>query len=1027
MDGNAITATECDIDIETDGSDGDLAPFLRETSSIQVDPLLIERYSQDKRPLNSNGRELINTCKSANIMILNSRFGQDKGIGKFTRICDQKQEYGVLDYMLSSPGIFPLIDDFSVGAKIPESDHLSLELSLTVNIKPLNKAKMSITKWDSSYKYIWKKSDLSYLNEKLNDNLSISYLESLKESMVNMESVENVTDLFNRYIQQACHRSFKIKSPKKRNKIHKRPRLKWWDKECLMKRKRAIKAGARVFSMNDKARLSEACREYRACTQRKKREAKKLNLGKLVKAFKENPSSIWDVLNEISGSKGNSNNCPEKEELFRHFVNLSKPSDDKTFNPEYLEKAKEFFEQYKSKSPETDQICSDELEVLNANFSRDEVINAINSLKRNKSPGSDLIPGDFIKECKDSLADTLCDVYNYMIANKTFPYKWAEGIRSAVFKSGSKKDPNNYRGITILPIFEKIFEIVIYNRLEFLNEAFCKIDESNGGFMKGRRTSDNIFILNGLIKKQLLLGKRLYVCFVDFSKAFDRVNRLILFYKLMKGGWSGRVMDTLHDLYKKTHSRLKVDGCLSEFIYDTVGVNQGGNASGLLFRKYMCDLSNYLRFEYGVIAGDLILAHLLWADDLVLLSDSISGIKKQLEGLQKFCADNHMIINELKTKIMCFGSDEKIDIEFNGSKIEQVSKYKYVGCIIQSINSVKSDVFVMNYEYLCDKARKALFAAKAKLKHYSTVPCSILCNVFNTLVRPILTYASDVWGISVNGRNKVDKLFLWFLKNMLGVKHSTPSLMVLAETGQILPSVDCISNVIKFINRLEFMNDNAFVKQIYNDLRRLHSCGFNTWYSEALNLINHNDIKFNSNLKVFKENVKRPLKTSFINNWKANILDHETNPKCRFYYKFKFEFKMEPYLDLLDDYYLRKSMARFRTSSHSLNIETVRYKKKELSIEQYNLQLLCPDCFHIEDEIHFLLNCVRYSTLRRTLYDLPFLDNITFCNANSDDKIMFILNLTDKYHLTKIAQFIQDAFKIHSDHIDLNDVMNENV
>ena len=65
---------------------------------------------------------------------------------------------------------------------------------------------------------------------------------------------------------------------------------------------------------------------------------------------------------------------------------------------------------------------------------------------------------------------------------------------------------------------------------------------------------------------------------------------------------------------------------------------------------------------------------------------------------------------------------------------------------------------------------------------------------------------------------------------------------------------------------------------------------------------------------------------------------------------------------------------------------------KELSIEQYNLPLLCPDCFHIEDEIHFLLNCVRYSTLRRTLYDLPFLDNITFCNANSDDKIMFILN-----------------------------------
>ena len=176
----------------------------------------------------------------------------------------------------------------------------------------------------------------------------------------------------------------------------------------------------------------------------------------------------------------------------------------------------------------------------------------------------------------------------------------------------------------------------------------------------------------------------------------------------MKGGWSGRVIDTLFDLYKKTHSRVKVDGHLSGFIFDTVGVNQGGNASGLLFRKYMSDLSDYLHFEFGVVAGDLILAHLLWADDLVLLSDSISGIKKQLSGLQKFCSDNYMIINELKTKVMCFGCDEKIDIEFNGNKIEQVNKYKYVGCIIQSVTCAKSDVFVMNYDFLRDKARKAL-------------------------------------------------------------------------------------------------------------------------------------------------------------------------------------------------------------------------------------------------------------------------------------------------------------------------------
>ena len=66
--------------------------------------------------------------------------------------------------------------------------------------------------------------------------------------------------------------------------------------------------------------------------------------------------------------------------------------------------------------------------------------------------------------------------------------------------------------------------------------------------MKNVRTADNMFILNGIVQKQLLIGKSLYICFVDFSKAFDLVNHNILFYKLMRSGWSGRVVDTLRSL-----------------------------------------------------------------------------------------------------------------------------------------------------------------------------------------------------------------------------------------------------------------------------------------------------------------------------------------------------------------------------------------------------------------------------------------------------------------------------------------------
>ena len=131
-------------------------------------------------------------------------------------------------------------------------------------------------------------------------------------------------------------------------------------------------------------------------------------------------------------------------------------------------------------------------------------------------------------------------------------------------------------------------------RLTFTNESMGKVDRSNG-FIGGSRTSDNIFILQGLVQRQMIIGESLFVCFIDFSKAFDLVSRHILFYKILKGGWTGRVIDTLRSLYSKTHYRVKRGGKLSPMIPSLTGVNQEGAASGILFRKYLQDLYEYLK------------------------------------------------------------------------------------------------------------------------------------------------------------------------------------------------------------------------------------------------------------------------------------------------------------------------------------------------------------------------------------------------------------------------------------------------
>ena len=218
---------------------------------------------------------------------------------------------------------------------------------------------------------------------------------------------------------------------------------------------------------------------------------------------------------------------------------------------------------------------------------------------------------------------------------------------------------------------------IVYRRLSFANEAFDKTDEFNGGFLPGCRTADNIFILQGLVQRQLCIGSSLVVCFVDFSKAFDLINRHILFYKIIKGGWHGPVIDTLRNLYDKLSFRVKSNRRISSKIFSKLGVNQGGVASGILFRKYLADLESYLSSEHGICISDGIIAHLLWADDLILFSDTFHGLQKQLNGLQQFCSSNHMLVNEIKTKVMVFGNPTTSKIYFNTKIIDDVKDFKY--------------------------------------------------------------------------------------------------------------------------------------------------------------------------------------------------------------------------------------------------------------------------------------------------------------------------------------------------------------
>ena len=128
-----------------------------------------------------------------------------------------------------------------------------------------------------------------------------------------------------------------------------------------------------------------------------------------------------------------------------------------------------------------------------------------------------------------------------------------------------------------------------------------------------------------------------------------------------------------------------------------------------------------------------------------------------------------MIVNELKTNMIVFGFKNNIRVLFNGQQIETTSEYKYLGNIISTTQTFRGDVFRENYDYLCSQSRKAILGLKHRLKSLGALPPRVLMHMYETLIRSILVYGSDVWGSQPQGTLAVDKVFFWYMRCILQV------------------------------------------------------------------------------------------------------------------------------------------------------------------------------------------------------------------------------------------------------------------
>jgi sorting nexin-29 len=159
--------------------------------------------------------------------------------------------------------------------------------------------------------------------------------------------------------------------------------------------------------------------------------------------------------------------------------------------------------------------------------------------------------------------------------------EWSEGILCPIYKKGDRKQCNNYRGISLLNITYKILAILLYNRLSKIMEL--EIGNYQMGFRPNRSTIDNVFMVRQNYEKCHEYNIDLHNIFIDFSQAFDTVNRDVIYNSLIKHNVPDKLIKLIKLTMQQTKMKVKVNNSYPEWFETKTGVRQGDPLSALLF------------------------------------------------------------------------------------------------------------------------------------------------------------------------------------------------------------------------------------------------------------------------------------------------------------------------------------------------------------------------------------------------------------------------------------------------------------
>ena len=628
---------------------------------------------------------------------------------------------------------------------------------------------------------------------------------------------------------------------------------------------------------------------------------------------------------------------------------------------------------------------ADYLHQLDESFTVEEVKKVINNSKKNKSVGLDNLPYEVFKG--NSSFNILALLFNKIYEYNLVPSLWHMSVVKPIPKNSLTDPfiPLQYRGISLLSTVYKLFTSILNNRIQSTAEEHNLFNDSQNGFRKKRSCEDHLFSLTSIIRNRKRDKLDTFVTFVDFEKAFDRVDRKLLFHKLQSLGFGGKILSILKSLYSNCNVCVNVNGFLSPSFTSKFGVKQGDSLSPTLFNLFINDLADTLNASSNGVKlnDDIQISSLLYADDLAIISDSEENMQHLLNILDLWCKKWRMLVNVGKTKTVHFRSAARPRSNFpftlNNHSVECVDRYKYLGIVLD-----EHLLFNVTASVLANSGSRALASIYTKFDKLKGLGFQTYSKLYQTGVAPILDYCSGVWGFQKFGY--LDAVQNKAIRFYLGVHRFAPNLAINGDTGWTSTTVRRRVEMIRFWNRVVDMDAVRLTKRVFLwDYQNRRSKG--SWSSDIFKLFSQiGKLDCFANLcKIDINEARNLLVEQEKSEWLTNI---QSVSKLSNYRKFKLEYGAESYIYKIHNRAHRSIFAQLRCGILPLKIETGRYSQIPL---EYRVCIFC-NINAVEDEIHFLFDCPLYSAIRE-----KFWSNFTdfypdFVGRTNEEKMSLLMS-----------------------------------